>query len=56
METNATIQNLIINEEFIDFYCIMEDKWLQYASWEPKLIAVFGSIENAKREFEKSLE
>jgi hypothetical protein len=39
------------NQEFIDFYCIQEDKWLQYADWEEKPKAIFGSLNNAKKNF-----
>lgn len=38
--------------EFESWYCYMENKWLQNADWEEKLIAVFGSVENALKEFE----
>lgn len=34
------------------WYCYMEDKWLQYADWEEKLTAIFGSVENAIKEYE----
>ena len=40
-------------EDFIDFITYKEDKWLQYANYEQKLIAFFGSIENAIKEFSK---
>lgn len=34
----------------------MEDKWLQNADWEEKLIGIFGSVENALKRFEMHLE
>lgn len=43
------------NPDFQNFYSYKEDKWLQNANWEEKLIAVFGSVENAKNEFEKDI-
>jgi len=52
MKNNELIE-LIENPDFIDYYSYKEDKWLQDANWEEKLIAVFGSIENAVNEFKK---
>jgi hypothetical protein len=37
------------------WYCYMEDKWLQNANWEEKLIALFGSVENGIRRYEMYL-
>jgi len=50
---NQKLKALSENQEFLDFFCYKEDKWLQYAELDEKLIAVFGSIENAEKEFEK---
>ncbi len=50
---NKKIKKLEQNNDFVDFYCYMEDKWLQNAEFDQKLIAVFGSVENAEIEFEK---
>ncbi len=50
---NKKIKTLEQNNDFVDFYCYMEDKWLQNAEFDQKLIAVFGSVENAEIEFEK---
>lgn len=47
------IKDLIKNPQFIDFYSYREDKWLQNSDWEEKLIGIFGSIENAIKEFDK---
>ncbi len=47
------LKSLSGNSDFIDFYCYKEDKWLQYTDLDEKIIAVFGSIENAEIEFEK---
>jgi hypothetical protein len=41
--------------DFELWYCHMEDKWLQNANWEEKLIALFGSVENAIRRYETYL-
>lgn len=38
--------------DFVDFYCYKEDKWLQNAGLEEKLIAVFGSVDNALKAFD----
>ena len=50
---NEKLKMLEANSDFIDFYCFKEDKWLQNADLNEKVIAVFGSIENAEIEFEK---
>lgn len=50
---NQELEVLSMDSEFIDFYCYMEDKWLQIAELHEKIIAVFGSIENAKKAFEE---
>ncbi len=50
---NEKLKMLEANSDFIDFYCYMEDKWLQNADLLEKLIAVFGSVENAEVKFEK---
>ena len=47
------IDDLKLNQDFIDFYCFREDKWLQNANWNEKLKAIFGTIENAIKEFER---
>lgn len=52
-QTQQKINELKTNPAFIEFYCYHEDKWLQYATWEEKLIAVFGNIENAIKQFKK---
>lgn len=49
---NGKLSGYINNPDFIEFYCYKEDKWQQYADWEEKLIAVFGSVEKAIDEFE----
>lgn len=41
------------NQDFIDFFRYREDKWLQYADLDERIIAVFGTIKNAEKEFEK---
>ncbi|HHT9110019.1 MAG TPA: hypothetical protein ACFYDZ_02535 [Candidatus Brocadiaceae bacterium] len=46
----------IKDPKFQSWYCYMEDKWLQYADWEEKLVGVFGSVENAIKRFEMYLE
>ena len=43
------------NSNFQLWYCYMEDRWLQNADWEEKLIALFGSVENAMRRYETYL-
>ncbi|MBW7844638.1 MAG: hypothetical protein H3C45_03130 [Bacteroidia bacterium] len=48
---NEKLKMLEANRDFIDFYCFKEDKWLQNADFEEKLVAVFGSIEQAETEF-----
>jgi hypothetical protein len=40
---------------FVEWYCFKEDKWLQNANFEEKLIAIFGSVENANKSYEKYL-
>jgi hypothetical protein len=47
------LRKLEASSDFIDFYCYKEDKWLQNANLNEKIIAVFGSIENAEMEFKK---
>lgn len=47
------IDELKSNQAFIDFYCFREDKWLQNANWDEKIKAIFGTNENAVKEFEK---
>lgn len=37
---------------FVEWYCYMEDKWLQNAEFEEKLVAVFGSAQNAVKRYE----
>ncbi len=41
-------------EEFIDYYCDIEDKWLQYSDWDEKIKALFGNYKNAVLSFYKS--
>lgn len=45
------LKSLCKEKSFIDFYSYREDKWLQNAELEEKLIAVFGNIENAINEY-----
>lgn len=52
-EIKLKIGELKSNSSFIDFYSYYEDKWLQNADWNEKLIAVFGSVENAIKQFQK---
>jgi hypothetical protein len=49
---NNKLNILLEDSNFVDFYCYKEDKWLQNAEFEEKLIAIFGSVENAEIEFE----
>ncbi|MDO8445103.1 MAG: hypothetical protein Q7T53_03190 [Deltaproteobacteria bacterium] len=44
---NSKFNSYINSPDFIDFYCYREDKWLQNAELEEKLIAVFGSVKKA---------
>jgi len=48
----SKLNNYKDDERFIDWYCYMEDKWLQNADWEEKLTGVFGSIKNAMERYE----
>ena len=48
---NEKLKELIKNSDFVDFYSYKEDKWLQYADIEQKLITVFGSVDKAIEEF-----
>ncbi len=41
-------------EEFIEYYCDVEDKWLQYSDWDEKIKGIFGSYKNAVVSFYKS--
>jgi hypothetical protein len=34
-------------DDFVEFYCEAEELWLQYADWNEKIPAVFGSFKNA---------
>lgn len=54
--TKQKLNNYIKDPEFESWYCYMEDKWLQNADWEEKLIGIFGSVENALKRFEMYLE
>ncbi len=47
------INNLKNNQDFIDFYCQKEDKWLQNAELIEKINVVFGNFDNAIKEFEE---
>lgn len=47
------LKSLCKEKSFIDFYSYKEDKWLQNAELEEKLIVVFGSVENALKEYKK---
>lgn len=40
-------------DSFVNFYSYFEDKWLQNAELKDKLIAVFGSVENALVKYKK---
>lgn len=40
------------DEMFVDFFCLKEDKWLQNAELETKLLAIFGNLETVIKEFE----
>lgn len=54
--TKQKLNNYIKDPDFESWYCYMEDKWLQNADWEEKLIGIFGSVENALKRFEMHLE
>jgi len=41
-------------EKFKEYYCDVEDKWLQYSNWDKKIKGVFGSYKNAVLSFHKS--
>ena len=41
------------NAEFIEYYCEVEDKWLQYSGWENKIKGIFGSYKKAITSFQK---
>jgi hypothetical protein len=41
-------------EEFIEYYCDFEDKWLQYSDWDKKIKGIFGSYKNAVLSFYES--
>ncbi|MFO0794914.1 MAG: hypothetical protein U0586_12750 [Candidatus Brocadiaceae bacterium] len=56
LTTKQKLNYYIKDPQFQSWYCYMEDKWLQYAGWEEKLVGVFGSVENAIKRFEKYLE
>jgi hypothetical protein len=47
------LEILKTNEDFIDFFCQKEDKWLQHADFNEKINAIFGNTEIAIKEFEK---
>ncbi len=53
--TKQKLSYYIKDPDFESWYCYMEDKWLQNADWEEKLIGVFGSVENALKKFEMHL-
>lgn len=48
-----TAQELYNQEDFEDFICEFEDKWMQYSNEETKIKAYFGSLENGVEIFEK---
>ena len=41
------------SEEFKEYYCEVEDKWLQYSDWDKKIKGIFGSYKNAVLSFNK---
>lgn len=47
------LQELLTNQDFIDFLSFKEDKWLQNIDIESKLSTIFGSVESAISEFAK---
>lgn len=47
------LQELLTNQEFIDFLSYKEDKWLQNIDIKSKLIAIFGNVDLAISEFAK---
>jgi hypothetical protein len=42
---------LLNDQDFKDFFSYSQDKWLQNADWDEQIKAIFGSLENAKKEF-----
>ena len=48
-----TAKELYQQENFEDFICEFEDKWLQYADEKKKVEAYFGSVENGLELYEK---
>lgn len=50
--TKQKLNKYIKDTDFESWYCYMEDKWLQNADLDEKLIGVFGSVENALKRFE----
>ena len=41
-------------EDFLEFYCEIEDKWLQYSDWDKKIKGIFGGYKNAILSFYSS--
>lgn len=52
-KSEKRISVLTNNPEFIEFLCYKEDKWLQNSSYQEKIYAFFGSLDNAEKEFQK---
>jgi hypothetical protein len=50
--TARSLNKVLTSEDFVDFFCYWEDKWLQYADWNVKIPAIFGSLESAIEAFE----
>jgi DNA topoisomerase VI subunit A len=50
------ISELLKDQDFKDFFSYSQDKWLQNADWDEQIRAIFGSTENAYKEFLNYLE
>lgn len=49
------LKELLANDEFVNFLCYKEDKWLQNSDIESKLNVIFGSVESAVYEFNRDV-